>query len=66
VEQGSPAYRAGITPRDLIVSIGDVPVTTIDDLHRRLTEDAINVSLDIVLFRGGVRREMRVTPIERS
>src|SRR5262249_50887090 len=66
VEQGSPAYRAGLAPRDLIVSIGGVPVTTVDDLHRRLSEDAINASLDVVLFRGGVRRELRVTPVERS
>jgi S1-C subfamily serine protease len=66
VEQGSPASRAGITPRDLIVSIGGVPVTTLDDLHRRLSEDAINASLGVVLFRGGSRRELRITPVERS
>jgi len=66
VEEGSPASRAGIAPRDLVVSIGGVPVTTVDDLHRRLSEDAINASLDVVLFRGGARRELRVTPIERS
>ena len=66
VEEGSPANRAGIAPRDLIVSIGGVPVTTVDDLHRRLSEDAINVSLDVVLFRSGSRRELRITPIERS
>jgi hypothetical protein len=31
-----------------------------------LSEDAINASLDVVLFRGGARRELRVTPTERS
>ena len=65
VEQGSPASRAGIAPRDLIVSIGGVPVTTVDDLHRRLSEDAINASLDVVLFRSGARRELRITRVER-
>ena len=66
VEEGSPASRAGMVMRDLIVSVGGVPVTTVDDLHRRLTEDAIGAPLEIVLFRTGVRRELNVVPIERS
>jgi S1-C subfamily serine protease len=66
VEERSPAARAGMLPRDLIVSVAGVPVTTVDDLHRRLTEDAIGVSVEIVLFRGGVGRELKIIPIERS
>jgi S1-C subfamily serine protease len=66
VEAGSPASRAGIVARDLIVSVGGVPVTTVDDLHRRLNEDAIGVSLAIALFHGGARRELNVIPTERS
>jgi len=66
VEAGSPASRAGIIARDLIVSVGGVPVTTVDDLHRRLNEDAIGVSLTIGLFHGGGRRELNVIPTERS
>lgn len=66
VENGSPASRAGVVVRDLIVSVGGVPVTTVDDLHRRLTEDAIGVSLEVGLFHAGERRELRVVPIERS
>lgn len=66
LEPSSPASRAGIVARDLIVSVGGVPVTTVDDLHRRLNEDAIGVSLEIALFRGGARRELNVIPTERS
>ena len=66
VEVGSPASRAGIVARDLVVSVGGVPVTTVDDLHRRLTEDAIGVSLEIMLFHNGTRRELRVVPTERT
>src|SRR5215216_1003578 len=51
VEEVSPAARAGIVPRDLVVSVAGVPVTTVDDLHRRLTEDAIGVPIEIALFR---------------
>ena len=39
---------------------------TVDDLHRRLTEDAIAVSLEVVLFRSGARRTIYVTPVERG
>jgi S1-C subfamily serine protease len=65
VEPQSPADHAGILPRDLVVSVGGVPVTTVDDLHRRLTEDAIGVALDLVYFRSGARRELNITPTER-
>ena len=66
VEPSSPASRAGIVARDLIVSVGGVPVTTVDDLHRRLNEDAIGVSLEIALFHGGGRRELNIIPTERT
>jgi S1-C subfamily serine protease len=66
VEPNSPASRAGIVVRDLIVSVGGVPVTTVDDLHRRLNEDAIGVSLEIALFHNGARRELNIVPTERS
>jgi len=66
VEPSSPASRAGIVARDLIVSVGGVPVTTVDDLHRRLNEDAIGVSLEIALFHGGGRRELNIVPTERT
>ena len=66
VEANSPASRAGIVVRDLIVSVGGVPVTTVDDLHRRLNEDAIWASLEIVLFHAGARRELIIRPVERA
>jgi len=66
VEAGSPASRAGIVARDLVVSVGGVPMTSVDDLHRCLSEDAIGVSLEIILFRTGARRELSIVPTERS
>jgi S1-C subfamily serine protease len=66
VEERSPAIIAGVAPRDLIVSVGGVPVTTVDDLHRRLTEDAIGASLEVAFFRAGERRALAITPVERS
>ena len=66
VEAGSPASRAGIGARDLVVSVGGVPMTSVDDLHRCLSEDAIGVSTEMILFRAGVRRELSIVPTERS
>jgi len=66
VEEGSPSSRAGILARDLIVSVAGIPMTSIDDLHRCLSEGAIGVSVEIILFRAGARRELSIVPIERS
>jgi S1-C subfamily serine protease len=66
VEAASPAATAGIAPRDLIVSVGGVPVTTVDDLHRRLTEDTIGITTEVVVYRTGVRRVVQVVPRERQ
>jgi S1-C subfamily serine protease len=65
VEPGSPAEIAGLAPRDLLVGVGSAPVTSVDDLHRVLAEEAIGVPIELVFFRGGVRQTRRVTPLER-
>lgn len=65
VESGSPAFNAGLMPRDLLVGIGDVPITSVDDMHRVLAEEAIGHPVTLVFFRGGARTESAVTPLER-
>jgi len=65
VERGSPAEVAGLAPRDLLVSVGSTPVTSVDDLHRVLAEEAIGVPIELVFFRSGMRQSRRVTPLER-
>src|SRR5690606_21755554 len=39
VEPGGPAHRAGLRQGDLILGLGDRPVSGIDDLHRQLTAE---------------------------
>jgi S1-C subfamily serine protease len=65
VEPNSPAEHAGLAPRDLLVGIGNSPVTSVDDLHRCLTEASIGAPLELVFFRGGERKAQTVTPGER-
>jgi len=65
VEPGSPAGLAGLAARDLLVSVGGSPITSVDDMHRVLAEEAIGISVELVFFRSGVRQHLVVTPLER-
>jgi S1-C subfamily serine protease len=64
IEAGAPADQAGILEDDVIVALGDQPVTSIDDLHRLLTELPIEVPTAVVLLRGERRLERLVLPQE--
>jgi S1-C subfamily serine protease len=64
IEGGAPADQAGILEDDLIVALGEHPVTSVDDLHRLLTELPIEVPTTVVLLRGTRRLERMVLPQE--
>jgi S1-C subfamily serine protease len=64
VETGASADQAGIDEEDVIVALGEKPVTSVDDLHRLLTELPIEVPASVVLLRGGRRLERLVLPQE--
>lgn len=62
VTLGSPAERAGIRARDIIVQYGDAAVTSVDDLHALLTDERIGRRETVVLLRDGVTRTVEVQP----
>lgn len=64
VEIGSPAEQAGVLEDDLILSLGEQPVTSVDDLHRLLTQLPVEVPTSIILLRGERRLERLVMPQE--
>lgn len=64
VEDGSPADQAGIQEEDLLVSLGEQPVTSVDDLHKLLTELPVGVPAAVVFLRGERRLERLVLPEE--
>ncbi|HET7224646.1 MAG TPA: trypsin-like peptidase domain-containing protein [Candidatus Eisenbacteria bacterium] len=64
VEPGSPASRAGVRARDVIVALDGQPVSGVDDLHRLLTETRIGVPTQLVLFRELAKVELEITPRE--
>ncbi|MGD9722028.1 MAG: S1C family serine protease [Pirellulales bacterium] len=64
VEDGGPAAQAGIEADDLIVSLGDHDVTSVDDLHQLLTHLAVGVPSSVILLRGQRRLQRFVLPEE--
>ena len=61
VVPGSPAERAGLQPRDIIVALDDAPVLTVDDMHRFLTRAEIGAVVRVGVLRGSQRLELRAT-----
>jgi S1-C subfamily serine protease len=64
VEPDGPADQAGILEDDLIVSLGDLAATNVDDLHKLLTQLPVGVPATVVLLRGERRLERMVVPDE--
>jgi S1-C subfamily serine protease len=64
VEADAPADHAGILEDDLLVSLGDQPVTSVDDLHKLLTQLPVAVPSTVVVLRGERRLERFVVPTD--
>lgn len=70
VEAGSPAKRAGVCPRDVIVKFDGRSIATLDELHRALTEARIDASSTVAVLRpaakGGATslHTMKIVPAE--
>jgi len=47
-----PAARAGLLAGDVILDFGDAPVTSVDDLHRRLTAELAGQAIPVRVMRG--------------
>ena len=62
VETQSPAARAGLRERDIIVALDDQPVGTVDDLHRELTEARIGTRLRISVVRELEKLSLEAEP----
>jgi S1-C subfamily serine protease len=62
----SPAGRAGIQPGDVIVGFSSAAVASIDDLHRMLTREAIDVAATLRIVRGAARMDVPITPTEAA
>ncbi len=64
VEDVSPAAEAGLDEGDIIISLGEQPVSSVDDLHKLLTSLPVGVPASIVFLRKDRRIERMVMPRE--
>jgi S1-C subfamily serine protease len=64
VSPRSPAERAGLRPRDIIIGFGESVVGGIDDLQRLLTRDHIDRAANISVLRDGVQLKLFIVPAE--
>jgi len=60
LEPDGPARLAGLRDGDVIVSLDGVPIPSLDDLHRTLTEDRIGTFATLGLLRDQQRLDLTV------
>jgi S1-C subfamily serine protease len=65
VEPASPAERAGLKARDIIVGLDGIRVAGADDFVRILAGDKIGQTVEIEIFRAGKLERLPVVPEER-
>ncbi len=59
---GSPADKAGVLARDIVVAYGDAPVAAVDDLHRLLSEGQVGADAELTVIRGTERVRLKIVP----
>ena len=60
----SPAEKAGLMRRDIILGIGDITICTVDDLCRFLDENAFGKAYEVTVLRGESLKKLQVKPEE--
>ena len=65
VEEDSPAARAGVQEGDVIIALDRQNLTSVDDLHRLLTEERIGRPLPLTVLRRYERMDLLVEPSAR-
>ena len=64
VVAGSPAERAGVRPKDVIVELDGSPVARAGDLQRQMVAAAIGRVVEMAVVRSGRLVRLNVTPTE--
>lgn len=66
VVAGSPAQRAGVRERDMVVRFAGATVGNVDDLHRLLTDDRSGLAYEVDVIRGTELLKLVITPQPRT
>ena len=62
VEKGSPAEQAGLRDGDVIIAFDGLPVASVDDLHRLLTEERVGRRAELTVIRLTEKLAVGITP----
>lgn len=64
VEKNSPAEKSGVREGDIIVAYGVSPVSTVDHLHRILSEEEVGRPSDLTVIRSTEKVVTTVVPVQ--
>lgn len=59
-----PSKKAGLAKDDIIIAFDGSPVKEVDDLHKYLTEDKIDVESELTVIRGSKKIVLDIVPEE--
>ena len=65
VEEGGPGARAGLVMGDVLLAIGEHPVTGVEALQAALDPGTVGKQLPLAILRGGTLQHLSVTVAER-
>jgi S1-C subfamily serine protease len=66
VSPGTPASAAGLVPDDVIVALGDQPVSSMEDLSIAVRDREVGERVAVSFVRNGRRRTVEVVLAERT
>lgn len=66
IEKDGPAANAGVQDGDIIVSLDNQAIETIDDLQRLLTEERAGVTYPLTVLRQREKMTLEIIPAERK
>jgi S1-C subfamily serine protease len=65
-DKDSPAALAGLKEGDVIIEFSKTPISGIDELHRLLTDEMVNIRQWVTVLRGTEKLNISIVPAERE
>jgi S1-C subfamily serine protease len=66
IEDDSPADKAGLLERDVIIGFDQEAIASIDDLHKVLTEERVGVKSSLTIIRRSEKLVLNIVPEESA
>ena len=63
---GSPAEKSGLKPGDLVLTVGQRPVSSAESVQKQLFTEAIGVPMPVTVLRNGAMVDVIAVPVEMT